>query len=197
MKITPDSPKSSTISNKSKEKEFRRVQRRLSEAKGVNSSTAGRHSPDIELYQKEECPFSRSVRMRLSRLGLDFIAHSVPDGSDLKHKQLVDAGGKDQIPFLIDHKTGTKLYESGAILSYLEKEYGYPEESRVLKIAQRLNHRISIEKDRIAHAVLRPVESVTWIRRDFGATLKTLRSSFDEVRTAVKNGAQKSGAQAE
>lgn len=78
----------------------------------------------LELFQKEECPFSHVVRQKLSDLGLDYAAHSIPDAQDLKHKELVNAGGKDQVPFLIDHKTGVKLYESEAIVSYLEKEYG-------------------------------------------------------------------------
>ena len=80
--------------------------------------------PTLELFQKEECPFSHTVRQKLSDLGLDFVAHSIPDTQDLKHKELVNAGGKDQVPFLIDHKSGVKLYESEAIVSYLEKEYG-------------------------------------------------------------------------
>lgn len=80
--------------------------------------------PGIELFQKEECPFSHAVRQKLSDLGLDFIAHSVPDEDSLKHQKLVEAGGKDQVPFLADHKSGVKLYESDAIIAYLDQEYG-------------------------------------------------------------------------
>jgi glutaredoxin len=79
--------------------------------------------PQLELYQKEECPFSHLVRRRLSDLGLDYVAHSVPANHPLKHEQLIQAGGKDQVPFLIDHRTGTKLYESEAIVKYLDSHY--------------------------------------------------------------------------
>ena len=55
--------------------------------------------PVLELFQKENCPFSHAVRSKLTRLGLDFVAHSVPDGHPPSSiEQLVRAGGKDQLP---------------------------------------------------------------------------------------------------
>lgn len=80
-------------------------------------------SPQLELYQREDDRASHEVRRQLSRLGLDFIAHSV-QGHDWKHQQLVQASGQDRIPFLIDHRSGVKLGGSGEIRAYLVKEYG-------------------------------------------------------------------------
>lgn len=80
--------------------------------------------PVLELYQREDCPYSARVRSELSRLGLDFVAHNVAIHDDLKHQELVKASGKDQIPFLVDHRSGTKLGDSDAIVQYLRGKYG-------------------------------------------------------------------------
>ncbi|RME60814.1 glutaredoxin [Candidatus Parcubacteria bacterium] len=77
----------------------------------------------IELYQFEQCPYSRKVREKLTELHLDWVARSAPKGSPQRQK-LIELGGKDQVPFLYDPEKGIKLYESDAIIAYLEKEYG-------------------------------------------------------------------------
>ena len=86
----------------------------------------------LELYQAEGCPYSASVRETLSELGVSYVAHNprLPgdDGGDvcneLTHQAMTDIGGKDEIPFLVDADREETLYESEAIVEYLETHYG-------------------------------------------------------------------------
>lgn len=88
--------------------------------------TAGdRSGPEqpLELYDYEGCPFCRRVREVLCELDLDYVEHPVAHGS-ARRKELVDLGGKMQVPYLIDPNTGTRLYESSDIIDYLNETYG-------------------------------------------------------------------------
>lgn len=48
-------------------------------------------------------------------------------GGDERNEQtlteLIDPGGQDQIPFVIDHQRGETLYESDPIIDYLGTHY--------------------------------------------------------------------------
>ena len=77
----------------------------------------------LELYEFEGCPFCRKVREVFSELDLDYIAHESPRGSANRDK-LSALGGKAQFPYLIDPNTGTSMYESEAIITYLMNTYG-------------------------------------------------------------------------
>jgi len=77
----------------------------------------------LELYDFEGCPYCRKVREVLCELDLDYLAHPVAHGSQ-RRKQLVERGGKMQVPYLMDPNTGTCLYESDQINVYLNKTYG-------------------------------------------------------------------------
>lgn len=76
----------------------------------------------LELYQFEDCPYCRRVRQKMTDLGLSFIAHTTTD-PEVK-KRLVELGGKDQVPMLVDPKHDTIMYESADIIAHLEKYYG-------------------------------------------------------------------------
>jgi glutathione S-transferase len=152
-------------------------------------SVARQKTPPIELYQKEECPFSHAVRVKLTELGLDYVAHVVPDHSDLKHQQLVEAGGKDQIPFLVDHSTGTKLYESSDIIAYLDRAYGKEQGGgRISGILRRVDSRVRARRHQIEWIAKGSVERVGRLRdqaRDAYATVsgtvRFLRSTLEGV----------------
>jgi glutathione S-transferase len=75
------------------------------------------------LYNMEGSPYCRKVREVLSELDLQYIVRNVPKGSP-KRTELKDRGGKVQVPYLIDPNTETAMYESDAIVAYLEKQYG-------------------------------------------------------------------------
>lgn len=86
----------------------------------------------LELYQAEGCPYSTRVRETLTDLGASYVIHNPrrpgDDGGDVLNRQVRDemvaVGGEDSIPFLVDHARGETLYESDAIVEYLEENYG-------------------------------------------------------------------------
>lgn len=83
----------------------------------------------LALYQAEGCGYSQKVRETLSALGMSYVVHNPrsPAGevrNEGTHDQLLAVGGEDQIPFLVDHRRGETLYESDAIVEYLEAHYG-------------------------------------------------------------------------
>lgn len=166
---------------------FKKAQKRASEGKGVR--TGGKHHgavPSIELYQKESCPFSHAVRNKLTHLGLDFVAHSVPDDQPLKHEQLVQAGGKDQVPFLIDHTSGVKLYDSQAILTYLDKTYGKAQAADWMgRFTQIIDHRVRAWADPIAWRLSSPLLRAQRLQLNARIAIQTLGQSMDFVRSRI------------
>lgn len=83
----------------------------------------------LELYQDEECPYCESVRQKLTDLGLSYVIHNPrrAEGEQLNaqtHDELVELGGQDQIPFLVDHQHQETRYESEDIVDYIEEHYG-------------------------------------------------------------------------
>jgi glutathione S-transferase len=71
----------------------------------------------------EGSPYCRKVREALSELALPYVVRNLPKGSP-KRDELVRRGGTMQVPYLVDPNRGHELYESDAIVTYLEKEYG-------------------------------------------------------------------------
>lgn len=83
----------------------------------------------LELYQAEGCSYSRKVRETMTDLGLSYVVHNPRTaGGDVRneqsHEELLAVGGDDQIPFLVDHEQGERLYESDDIVDHLETHYG-------------------------------------------------------------------------
>lgn len=97
----------------------------------------------LELTGFESSPYTRLVRERLSELELPWIAHSfgkeqladwgppnlrftlkpwqpVPGG---KRAKMIEQTGKAQVPYLVDPNTKVELFESTAIVAYLEQHY--------------------------------------------------------------------------
>jgi glutathione S-transferase len=83
----------------------------------------------LELYQAEDCPYCGKVREALMGLGLSYVAHNPRTAEgDVRNErtleEMVELGGKDQVPFLVDNNRGERRYESDAIVDYLEEHYG-------------------------------------------------------------------------
>jgi glutathione S-transferase len=169
---SPDSPHSEVLSPvRTKAKKKPRIQ---------NSA-----APSLELFQLESCPECHLVRRKLSELGADFIARTVSPGSALKHEQLIQASGKDQIPFLIDHITGTKLFESMAIVSYLDKQYGKTKPTPVLRWAERIKNTVQLRSEEFAWAILEPVHQIERLGGDARQALREVSGSWKAVRKAL------------
>ncbi|NIB99780.1 glutathione S-transferase N-terminal domain-containing protein [Halobacterium sp. R2-5] len=84
----------------------------------------------LELYQSEGCPYSAKVREKLSELGVSYVAHNprLPgdQGGDVTNEQAHDelqAGGNDEIPYLVDTTREEALYGSDDIVDYLDEHY--------------------------------------------------------------------------
>ncbi|WP_226004210.1 glutathione S-transferase N-terminal domain-containing protein [Natrinema salinisoli] len=86
----------------------------------------------LELYQAESCPHSADVRQKLTDLGVSYVIHNPRrpgnEGGDVRndwtHEAMIDLGGEDAIPFLVDTDREESLYESDEIVDYLEEHYG-------------------------------------------------------------------------
>lgn len=101
----------------------------------------------LALWSFESSPYSRLVRERLTELELPYVLHNLgkEQMSDMgpavmrlqqlrsggqyspkkggKREKVLAAHGRVQVPYLEDPNTGAKLYESAAIIDYLEAEY--------------------------------------------------------------------------
>jgi glutathione S-transferase len=82
----------------------------------------------LTLYQAEWCPYSHRVRMRLTELGLPFLAMQVeprPEDRD----ELREASGDDSIPVLLT-EDGEAIGGADPILAWLDEHYAEPESAR-------------------------------------------------------------------
>jgi glutathione S-transferase len=85
----------------------------------------------LELYQFEGCPYCQKVREKLSELGVSYVMHNPRLGKShdqevvnrQTYDELVEMGGQDQVPYLVDTDRETSLYESDDIVEYLETHY--------------------------------------------------------------------------
>lgn len=82
----------------------------------------------LELYQAEDCPYSTKVREKLANLGISYVIHNPRYANgDVRNQQtyteLLSIGVEDQVPFLVDKDNKETLYESDAIIDYLEDHY--------------------------------------------------------------------------
>ncbi len=104
-------------------------------------SRAPKHS--LELYSFEGSPFARPVREVLCQMELPYVLRScgrsepgewlpprlrarlgIEPGSKLHNRvALLEKEGKQGIPYLYDPNTGEGLFESEAIVAYLERQY--------------------------------------------------------------------------
>ena len=124
----------------------------LNGARGVwvDQKIIHREAPEqaLELWSFEASPYSRIVRGVLTELELPFILHNVPkerwqdQGPAVlrlkpgkyvplaggKREKIVEVMGRAkndiQVPYLVDPNTGVELFESEAIVKYLQKQYG-------------------------------------------------------------------------
>jgi glutathione S-transferase len=98
----------------------------------------------LELWSFEGSPYSRLVRERLSELEIAYVLHNLgkehwkeagpavrriapnpyrPREGGKRDAFFKRTGGRVQVPYLEDPNTGEKLFESAAIIDYLEKTY--------------------------------------------------------------------------
>lgn len=76
----------------------------------------------LELWSFEASPYCRLVRERLCELELPYVLHNVAKRSPSR-EAFIAKSGQMQVPFLIDPNTGAQLFESEAIVDYLDATY--------------------------------------------------------------------------
>lgn len=76
------------------------------------------------LYYRPTCAFCRRVLAVIDRLQLNVDLRDIEDAAF--EAELVARGGEKQVPYLVDEAKGVEMYESDAIVSYLQKTYGAP-----------------------------------------------------------------------
>lgn len=74
------------------------------------------------LYYKPTCPFSRRVLAVTDRLHLEVELKDINE--ETVAEELSARGGKVQVPYLVDQEKGEEMYDSDAIVSHLQSNYG-------------------------------------------------------------------------
>ena len=69
------------------------------------------------LYTRPGCPFCEHVLGVAQKLDVTIDERDISDEKNLK--ELLEKGGKQQVPFLIDEEKDVQLYESDDIIRYL------------------------------------------------------------------------------
>jgi glutaredoxin len=87
------------------------------------------------LYEFEACPFCRRVREALEVLGIEAEVRPCPKGGERFRPAAIARGGRAQFPFLVDPNTGSELYESSDIVSYLYGRYAASGANHTLRAA--------------------------------------------------------------
>lgn len=72
------------------------------------------------LYVKTHCPYCEKVLARAKELGIVLEERNIAVPRYLD--ELMERGGKRQVPFLMDEDNAVSMYESGDIIAYLEKK---------------------------------------------------------------------------
>lgn len=92
---------------------------------GKGSSAKPSNPPDdpLVLWSYEGSPFCKIVREELCELEIPHIQISCPRGSPNRQK-MYDQVGRFQVPYLEDPNEGVALFESEAIIEYIQKRYG-------------------------------------------------------------------------
>lgn len=75
----------------------------------------------LTLYVKDGCPFSAQVLSVLDELELACERKNIAD--DGVRGELLEVGGKLQVPFLYDQEKKKGIYEARDISTYLIQEY--------------------------------------------------------------------------
>lgn len=75
------------------------------------------------LYSKSACPFCVNVMNFLDDRGIVYEERDVYENDEWM-EELMQSGGKRQMPYLVDTNRGVSMYESRDIIQYIEQYYG-------------------------------------------------------------------------
>lgn len=69
------------------------------------------------LYALEDCPYCKKVMKHLEEKNMTYKFFNIKDPVNLD--ELLNLGGEEQVPFLVDTDHNVKMYESEEIIEYL------------------------------------------------------------------------------
>jgi len=76
----------------------------------------------LTLYYKPSCPYCQRVIDEVEEMGLKLDLKDVTSAEAILD-ELIEKGGKRQVPYLVDSGKDTAMYESGDIIDYLKEHY--------------------------------------------------------------------------
>ncbi|MDA8596929.1 glutathione S-transferase N-terminal domain-containing protein [Candidatus Pacebacteria bacterium] len=76
----------------------------------------------ITLYYKPTCPYCQRVLGEMENLGIKANLKDIST-DDAVAQELIDLGGKRQVPYLVDDEHDLKMYESGDIIEHLKAHH--------------------------------------------------------------------------
>ncbi len=80
------------------------------------------------LYTKSSCPFCNRVKDYLQTTNISYDERDVYEREEWMD-ELLETGGKRQIPFLVDTEAGVQMYESADIIQYFKDRYASDSET--------------------------------------------------------------------
>jgi len=72
------------------------------------------------LYIMEGCPYVETVQNFAEQFGIEFETRDI--GDPAISEELVERGGKRQVPYLVDVENAVEMYESEDIIGYLQAQ---------------------------------------------------------------------------
>lgn len=76
----------------------------------------------LTLYYKPTCPFCQRVLGEIEDIGVKVNLKDIATDEAVL-AELIEKGGKKQVPFLIDDEKDVSMFESGDIIDYLHENY--------------------------------------------------------------------------
>ena len=71
----------------------------------------------LTLYMRPTCPYCHKVEDAARELGIELEEKDIAD--EAVTAELMQRGGKRQVPYLVDAARGVEMYESEAIIAHL------------------------------------------------------------------------------
>lgn len=79
------------------------------------------------LYYKPTCPFCQRVLQMAENLNVSFDLKDISEDESAR-LELIEKGGKQMVPFLVDTEKGVLMYESSDIIDYIRENKPAPAE---------------------------------------------------------------------
>jgi glutathione S-transferase len=86
----------------------------------------------LTLYYKPSCPYCQKVLQAAGERGVSFSLKDVNDPA--LRAELIEKGGKPQVPYLEDDETGVSMHESSDIIAYIDPQSHPKEKQGTLRI---------------------------------------------------------------